>query len=107
MQVVIKQNETQNFEELKSARTGSSVLITGQLKSNDNVDGKYEIIASEGKLLRQADENYPLQKKQHSLEFLREIAHLRPRTKTFNAIMSVRNKLAYEVHNFFQNEGFL
>jgi asparaginyl-tRNA synthetase len=58
-------------------------------------------------ILKQADEDYPLQKKQHSMEFLREIAHLRPRTKTINAIMRVRSKLSFAIHKFFQENGFL
>jgi asparaginyl-tRNA synthetase len=63
-------------------------------------------MANEIKLLKLADEDYPLQKKQHSLEFLREIAHLRPRTNTISAIMHVRSKLAFIIHKFFQSNGF-
>jgi asparaginyl-tRNA synthetase len=58
-------------------------------------------------LLKQSHEDYPLQKKQHSLEFLRENAHLRGRTTTTAAIMNVRSKLAYAIHKFFQENGFL
>jgi asparaginyl-tRNA synthetase len=58
-------------------------------------------------LLKQADEDYPLQKKQHTMEFLRENAHLRIRTYTMQAIMKVRSKLAYSIHKFFQENGFM
>jgi asparaginyl-tRNA synthetase len=65
------------------------------------------MVANSIKILKQAHEDYPLQKKQHSMEFLREIAHLRPRTKTIHAIMKVRSKLAFAIHSFFQDNGFL
>jgi asparaginyl-tRNA synthetase len=66
-----------------------------------------EIMASEVKLLKQSHEDYPLQKKQHSSEFLREIAHLRVRTTTTSSIMNVRSKLAYAIHQFFQENDFV
>jgi asparaginyl-tRNA synthetase len=65
------------------------------------------LIADEIKLLKQADVDYPLQKKQHTLEFLRENAHLRARTTTIAAIMRVRSRLAYAIHKFFQDNGFI
>jgi asparaginyl-tRNA synthetase len=77
------------------------------IKASDKADGRIEMVASSLKILKQAEEDYPLQKKQHSMEFLREIAHLRPRTKTINAIMRVRSKLAFAIHKFFQENGFL
>jgi asparaginyl-tRNA synthetase len=89
------------------ARTGSAIIATGIIKLTEKADGKIELVASIIKILKQAHEDYPLQKKQHSMEFLREIAHLRPRTKTISAIMTVRSKLAYAIHNFFQESGFL
>jgi asparaginyl-tRNA synthetase len=66
-----------------------------------------ELVAKSVKILKQAHEDYPLQKKQHSMEFLREVAHLRPRTKTIGAIMRVRSKLAFAIHKFFQENGFI
>jgi asparaginyl-tRNA synthetase len=64
-------------------------------------------VASEVKILKEASEDYPLQKKEHTFEFLREIAHLRPRTTTISAIMRVRSVLAYAIHKFFQDNGFI
>jgi asparaginyl-tRNA synthetase len=106
LQVVCKREETAGYEEaIKAARTGSAVLISGVIKFNEKM-GKPEIAASEIKLLKQASEDYPLQKKEHSMEFLREIAHLRGRTTTMSAIMKVRSKLAFAIHKFFQENDF-
>jgi asparaginyl-tRNA synthetase len=107
LQIVAKDGKTEGYDTIvKSARTGSSITASGvvkkSLKTND-----YEIEAVSIKLLKQADEDYPLQKKEHSLEFLRDIAHLRPRTTTISAIMRVRSKLAYAVHKFFQENDFI
>jgi asparaginyl-tRNA synthetase len=107
IQVVYKKQSTKGFDEVKVARTGSSIMAIGQVKFNEKSEQKYEIVADEVKLLKQASEDYPLQKKQHSLEFLRDNAHLRGRTTTFAAIMNVRSKLAFAIHKFFQDNGFL
>jgi asparaginyl-tRNA synthetase len=104
---VYKIQETKGFDDAKIARTGSAVLVIGQPKANAKSDVGYEIVAAEIKLLKQADEDYPLQKKQHSLEFLRDNAHLRARTTTIASIMNIRSKLAYAIHTFFQKNGFL
>jgi asparaginyl-tRNA synthetase len=92
---------------IKLARTGTSIVATGEFKNNLKDDQNCEIIASEIKILKQSDEDYPLQKKQHSFEFLREIAHLRGRTTTIAAIMNVRSKLAFAIHKFFNQNGFI
>ncbi len=88
--------------------TGSCVAIKGNLVVSPAKGQKWELQASEISVYGSADaEKYPLQKKQHSFEFLREIAHLRPRTNTFGAVMRVRNRLAYSIHKFFQDRGFV
>lgn len=107
LQIVYKMAITKNFDEIKTYRTSSAVLVSGVFQSSNKSQQQYEILANEITLLKIADEDYPLQKKQHSLEFLREIAHLRPRTSTISAIMRVRSKLAYIIHKFFQSNGFL
>jgi asparaginyl-tRNA synthetase len=101
----VKQGTT-GFDEIKKARTGSAFYATGIVKLNSKTNFN-ELEAKEVSILKQAVEDYPLQKKEHSMEFLREIAHLRARTTTINAIMRVRNKLAYAIHQFFQNNGYL
>jgi len=88
--------------------TGCSVSADGTLQESPGRGQKYEIAARSLTLLGGADpEDYPLQKKRHTLEFLRELAHLRPRTNTFGAVARVRNAMAFGIHRFFQERGFL
>ncbi len=91
-----------------SLSTGCSISATGVLRESPGRGQKYEIAAENLNLLGGADpEEYPLQKKRHTLEFLRELAHLRPRTNTFGAVARVRNAMAFGIHQFFQQRGFL
>ena len=108
LQVVIDKLKTPNSETfLASVTTGASVEVTGNLQASPASGQKWELAASSVIVLGPADaETYPLQKKKHSLEFLREIAHLRPRTNTFGAVTRVRNTLAFAIHEYFQNLGF-
>ena len=88
--------------------TGCSVSAEGALQESLGRGQKYEIAATGLELLGGADpEEYPLQKKRHTLEFLRELAHLRPRTNTFGAVARVRNAMAFGIHQFYQERGFL
>jgi asparaginyl-tRNA synthetase len=88
--------------------TGSCIAIVGELVQSQGKGQSMEVRASEIKVYGAADaEKYPLQKKRHSFEFLREIAHLRPRTNTFGAVMRVRNQLAFSIHKFFNDRGFI
>ena len=88
--------------------TGSSVSVSGVLQESQGRGQRYEILAHGIEQLGGADpEEYPLQKKRHTLEFLRELAHLRPRTNTFGAMARVRNAMAFGIHQFFQQRGFL
>jgi len=109
LQVVVDKVKTPDAEALLAAvTTGASVEVTGDLQTSPAAGQKWELAASAVKVLGPADaETYPLQKKKHSLEFLREIAHLRPRTNTFGAVARVRNTLAFAIHEYFQNLGFL
>ena len=106
IQVVYKKEVTKNFEVAKTARISAAIQITGKVAKNERITGGYEILADEFVLLKQADEDYPLQKKQHSMEFLRDNAHLRSKTRTIQAIAKLRSKLAYAIHRFFQENGF-
>lgn len=93
---------------LKRITTGAALSVTGLLVESLGKGQKFDIKASEIEILGDSDpEKYPLQPKKHSLEFLREIAHLRFRTNTFGAIFRVRNSLAFAVHQFFQERGFV
>ncbi len=101
--------ETASFDEevLKYVTTGASVRIAGTLVESMGKGQKLEIQAEEIEVYGPADPaTYPLQKKGHSLEFLRSIAHLRPRTNTFGAVFRIRHTLAYAIHNFFNDYGF-
>lgn len=94
-------------EQLKPLTTGSSIHVTGTLVESMGKGQDKEIQADTLELYGSADpESYPLQKKGHTLEFLREKAHLRPRTNTFGAVLRVRSTLAYAIHRFFQERGF-
>ncbi len=93
---------------LKQLHTGASARFTGTLQPSPGKGQRVELVADTCTLLGQADaQTYPLQKKRHSFEFLREIAHLRPRTNTFGAVTRVRNAASRAIHNFFQSRGFL
>ena len=92
---------------VESLTTGCSVSVVGALVDSPGKGQKYEIHAKEIDLVGPADsETYPLQKKRHTPEFLREIAHLRPRTNTFGAMARVRNAMAVAIHGYFQDRGF-
>ena len=107
IQVVYKKESTNGFEQAKITRTSAAIEVTGTIQTTNREDSPFEIVADNIVLLKQSCEDFPLQKKQHTMEFLRDIAHLRPRAKTMQAIMMVRNRLAYAIHRFFQEEGFI
>ncbi len=105
VQIVV---EVANFDEemLKKITTGACISATGKLVESQGQQ-KCEILAESIEVLGEADPNtYPLQKKGHSLEFLREIAHLRPRTNTFGAVFRMRHHMAMAIHDFFHKRGF-
>ncbi len=107
IQVVVDVKAFGDDELLRNITTGSCVSVNGKLVESQGKGQKVEIQASEIVLYGSADpEKYPLQKKGHSLEFLREIAHLRPRTNTFGAIFRIRHALSFAIHKFFNDEGF-
>lgn len=106
IQVVV---DTASFDEnlLKNITTGSSLAVRGALVVSQGAGQGVEIQASEIELYGTADpETYPLQKKGHSLEFLRDIAYLRPRTNTFGAVLRIRHAMAYAIHEYFNKNGF-
>ena len=95
-------------EELKPITTGASIHVDGKLVESQGKGQTAEIQAEKLEIYGTADPNeYPLQKKGHTLEFLREKAHLRPRTNTFSAVLRVRNALAFAIHKFFNEKGFV
>lgn len=105
IQVIIDESMS-NFEEIKKLFIGSSVRIHGNLVESPGKGQAFEIQASQVEIMGTCDEDYPLQKKRHSFEFLRTIAHLRPRTNSFGAVFRVRSAAAYAIHEFFIENGF-
>jgi asparaginyl-tRNA synthetase len=100
--------ETPAFQQLPRCNTGAAISTTGILRESPGKGQKFEMEIAEVTVFGEADSDaYPLQKKGHTLEFLREISHLRPRTNTFGAVFRLRNILAAAVHEFFQSRGFL
>ena len=94
-------------EQLRPVTTGASIHVQGLLVESQGKGQNVEIQAEELQVYGTADpETYPLQKKGHSLEFLREKAHLRPRTNYFSAVLRIRHALAYAIHKFFNDKGF-
>ena len=99
--------EKEEETELKRITTGACLSVTGELVESQGKGQSIEVIVSSFEVLGDAPvEEYPLQPKKHSLEFLREIAHLRPRTNTFGAVFRIRHALSFAVHNYFNKEGF-
>lgn len=96
-----------NFNEICKLTISSSIKVTGTLVKTENAKQPFEIQATSVEIESLSDSTYPLQKKKHSFEYLRTIAHLRPRANTFNAVFRVRSSLAYAIHQFFQERGFV
>lgn len=104
---VVYDEKISNFDEIAKLNIYSSIKVTGEVVKSIGKGQAYEISASNISVYNACDENYPLQNKRHSVEFLRTIAHLRPRTNTFNAVFKVRSLLSYAIHKFFQERGFV
>lgn len=107
LQIVYLEEEMEDFAEITKIPTGAAIEVEGVLVETPTGKQPFELhldrIAEVGKV----EQGYPLQKKRHSFEFLREIAHLRPRANTFNALFRVRSELAFAIHRFFYNKGFI
>ncbi|MEO2043621.1 MAG: asparagine--tRNA ligase [Nitrospinaceae bacterium] len=105
---VIADHSIPNYSSIeKKMTTGSCISVYGKLVASQGKGQNKEVQAITIDVYGPSPVDYPLQKKRHSFEFLREIAHLRPRTNTFGAVMRVRNQLAYSIHQFFQKKGFV
>ncbi|HBE01682.1 MAG: asparagine--tRNA ligase [Spirochaetes bacterium GWF1_41_5] len=107
LQIITDSQTEYNKNSIKDITTGSAVWVTGMCEKSPGQGQACEIKAQKIFLLGSAGSDYPLQKKNHTLEFLREITHLRTRTNTFSSIARIRNLLAFEIHQYFQNKGFL
>ena len=108
LQVIAEESLSNYREEVLKLQTGSALRVSGTLVDSPGKGQAVELRAEALEVLGWADpETYPLQKKRHSFEFLRTIAHLRPRTNTFGAVARVRNAVSFAIHRFFQERGFI
>lgn len=99
--------ELKNFKDIEKLNTGCALTVTGKLKLTPKGKQPFEILVTEISIEGACDSDYPLQKKRHSFEYLREIAHLRPRANTFYAVFRLRSVLSMAIHEFFQDQGFV
>ncbi|MBQ9815313.1 MAG: asparagine--tRNA ligase [Lachnospiraceae bacterium] len=107
LQVILEANNFDNFKELANLSVSSSVIVTGRVVLTPDAKQPFEINADEVVIEDVCDSDYPLQKKRHTLEFLRTIPHLRARSNTFNAVFRVRSQAAFALHKFFNENGFV
>ncbi|WDV45933.1 asparagine--tRNA ligase [Clostridiaceae bacterium M8S5] len=106
VQIVFEEN-LENFEEIKKLSISSAIIVEGKLELTPGAKQPFEIKAQKIVIEGKSDADYPLQKKRHSFEYLRTIAHLRPRSNTFSAVFRVRSLASYAIHKFFNERGFV
>jgi len=104
---VVFEEALENFDEISRLSIASSIRIQGTLVKSEGAGQSFEVKANKVEVVQKADLDYPLQNKRHTMEFLRTIAHLRPRTNTFSAVFRVRSLVAYAIHKFFNDRGFV
>ncbi len=104
---VVFEDKLDNFERISKLNVGSAVVVTGILVPTPQAKQPFEIQAEDVQVEGESTPDYPLQKKRHTFEYLRTISHLRPRTNTFQAVFRVRSLLAYAIHQYFQERGFV
>ncbi|MCL2425618.1 MAG: asparagine--tRNA ligase [Oscillospiraceae bacterium] len=107
VQIVLEENNVPNFKDIVKQNVGAALVITGTLKITDGAKQPFEIVANEIIVEGESTPEYPLQKKRHSPEFLRTIAHLRPRTNLYNAVFRIRSVTSHLIHSFFQERDFV
>src|SRR6187431_1909852 len=106
LQIIAKKDALPSYADIQRLNTGASIVVEGALVPSQGKGQKWELVARNIEIVGGADDSYPLQKKGHTPEFLREIAHLRPRSNLFGCVFRVRSRLAFAVHQFFQERGF-
>ena len=107
VQVVFERDKIANYDEIASQNVGASLIVSGVLVLTPGAKQPFEIKATEIAVEGSSTPDYPLQKKRHTVEYLREIAYLRPRTNLFSAVFRVRSEAAYAIHTFFHQRGFV
>ena len=104
---IVFNDKLAHFEEVLKLTISSSIIVNGKVVKTENAKQPFEIHADSVEIFNLADADYPLQKKRHSFEYLRTVAHLRPRTNTFNAVFRIRSVAAFAIHEYFQNNGYV
>lgn len=104
---IVFNDKLANFEEVRKLTISSSIIVNGKVVKTENAKQPFEIHADSVEIFNLADADYPIQKKRHSFEYLRTVAHLRPRTNTFNAVFRIRSVAAFAIHEYFQNNGYV
>jgi asparaginyl-tRNA synthetase len=104
---IIAKNTLPNYAAVQRLITGASIAVRGALIASQGKGQSWEVVADSVEIIGASDDSYPLQKKGHTPEFLREIAHLRPRSNLFGSVFRVRSRLAFAIHQFFQERGFV
>ncbi len=107
VQVVFEREKIDNYDEIASQNVGAALIVTGKLELTPAAKQPFEIKAEKVEVEGTSTPDYPLQKKRHTVEYLREIAYLRPRTNLFSAVFRVRSEAAYAIHSFFHDRGFV
>ncbi|HNW82881.1 MAG TPA: OB-fold nucleic acid binding domain-containing protein, partial [bacterium] len=104
---IVFESGLNNFKDISKLGTGSAIRVTGQLVRSEGDKQPFEIKADAVEIVGTSDEDFPLQKKRHTFEYMRTIAHLRPRANAFNAVFRVRSLVAHAIHTFFADRGFV
>ncbi len=104
---VVMESSVANYNDIVGLNIGASIIVKGKVKVTEGAKQPYEIVAEEIEISGVSSPEYPLQNKRHSMEFLRDVAHLRPRTNTFLAVFRVRSVIAQAIHEFFHNNEFV
>ena len=107
VQVVLFSDKISNYDKVSKLNTGSSIMAEGEIVLTPEAKQPFDFVASSVTVINETTEEYPLQKKRHSVEFLREIAYLRPRTNLFQAVFRVRSVAAYAIHKYFQERNYV
>ena len=104
---IVYHDSMNNFTEVSKLNVGSAIIVKGTLVATPQAKQPFEIQATEVTVEGASAPDYPLQKKRHTFEYLRTISHLRPRTNTFQAVFRLRSLIAFAIHQFFQERGFV
>ena len=107
LQIIVEEKKINNYSEISKLNISASIVVKGKLVETPNGKQAFEVQADTIDIMGESTEDYPIQAKRHTFEYLRTVAHLRPRTNTFMAVFRVRSQVAYAIHKFFQEKGFV